>query len=352
MRSENSRGIRKWSAARSRSERRCERSARSKAGCRGTKSPERLPTSAARSPKVDARGPPKAAAPKNARGRSAEIRLAEDPRRLLQAADLLFAPRRPLLPRHTGVHAHGLELLELVQRVFEDFLLGAKVSLSLADVEQRLCFLPLFRHLELAFLFDVILSVLFEVLELLLLIRLQRVGLRNRVLEVILDDLEKTKDARRSVLLPLDLDESGRAVERVQDVHRGLDSRLARSRVRNHLLVAFLLFAAELGLVVERLVQIRDVLREQEHLLRELVSERALLHVERVVAVDFVLRRVALVLRVLHVLVAPGLLVLLRLGLRLEARDEVLDHLPDLLEGSRRVAELEEKRAQRPALQL
>ena len=59
--------------------------------------------------------------------------LAEDPQRLLQAADLLFAPRRPLLPRHAGVHAHGLELLELVQRVLEDFLLGPKVSLSLSQ---------------------------------------------------------------------------------------------------------------------------------------------------------------------------------------------------------------------------
>ena len=52
---------------------------------------------------------------------------------LLERIDLLVATRAALLPRHAAVDAHGLELLELVQRVLEDFLLGPKVSLSLSQ---------------------------------------------------------------------------------------------------------------------------------------------------------------------------------------------------------------------------
>merc|ERR1719504_225154 len=81
-------------------------------------------------------------------GRLAEIRLLENAHGFLQAIDFLLATCRPLLPRHPGFDAHGLELLELVQRVLENFLLSSEVCVCLAHVKRRLRLLPLLRYLE------------------------------------------------------------------------------------------------------------------------------------------------------------------------------------------------------------
>merc|ERR1719387_3214583 len=59
----------------------------------------------------------------------------------------------------------------------------------------------------------------------------------------------------------------------------------------------------------------------------------------------------ALILRVLRLLVAPLLLRLLALGVRLELLDELLDHRLDLGERARRVPQLQEQRRERGALQ-
>merc|ERR1719258_673105 len=60
---------------------------------------------------------------------------------------------------------------------------------------------------------------------------------------------------------------------------------------------------------------------------------------------------VAFILRVLRLLVAPLLLRLLALGVRLELLDELLDHRLDLGEWARRVPQLQEQRRERGALQ-
>merc|ERR1719399_2645488 len=263
-------------------------------------------------------------------------------------------------------------------------LLRLQVGLRLGDVELGVRLVGLRRLLERTLVRDIRLGVRLERVVLALGRRLRSLRGGDAAREVLLDLLEQRDDRlgrvrlatvlarnaarirghvvnglavrartlRREPLVPLSgrrlLQESGtRVVEAVEH----LDRSLARRRIRDGLLVLGALLLAELRRLVQRLLQIGNLLGELHDVLREAVHERVLLRVERVQVLDLALRRVALRRGLLHVLVAPALLVRLGLRLRLQARDKVLDHLLDFRERARRLADLHEEGAEDRALQ-
>merc|ERR1719261_1707605 len=317
-----------------------------------------------------------------------EVRVLQDLEGLLEGLDLLVAPSRALLPGHAAVHAHGLELLQLVQRGLQQLLLRLEVGLRLGDVELGVRLVGLRSLLQRTLVRDIRLGVRLERVVLALGRRLRSLRGGDAAREVLLDLLEQRDDrlgrvrlaavlarntarirghvvnglavrARilsREALVPLSgrrlLQESGtRVVEAVEHLNRVLNRRLPRRRIRDGLLVLSALLLAELRRLVQRLLQIGNLLGELHDVLREAVHERVLLRVERVQVLNLALGRVALLRGPLHVLVAPALLVRLGLGLRLQARDEVLDHLLDFRERARRLADLDQERAEDRALQ-
>merc|ERR1719261_491230 len=317
-----------------------------------------------------------------------EVRVLQDLEGLLEGLDLLVAPSRALLPGHAAVHANGLELLQLVQRGLQQLLLRLEVGLRLGDVELGVRLVGLRRLLQRTLVRDIRLGVRLERVVLALGRRLRRLRGGDAAGEVLLDLLEQRDDRlgrvrlaavlarnaarirghvvhglavraralRGEPLVPLSgrrlLQESGtRVVEAVEHLDRVLDRSLARRRIRDGLLVLGALLLTELRGLVQRLLQVGDLLGELHDVLREAVHERVLLRVERVQVLDLALGRVALRRGLLHVLVAPALLVRLSLRLRLQARDEVLDHLLDFRERARRLADLDQERAEDRALQ-
>merc|ERR1719399_780725 len=267
-------------------------------------------------------------------------------------------------------------------------LLRLEVGLRLSDVELGVRLVGLRRLLQRTLVRDIRLGVRLERVVLALGRRLRSLRGGDAAREVLLDLLEQRDDRlgrvrlaavlarnaarirghvvnglavraralRREPLVPLSgrrlLQESGtRVVEAVEHLDRVLDRSLARRRIRDGLLVLGALLLAELSRLVQRLLQIGNLLGELHDVLREAVHERVLLRVERVQVLDVALGRVALLRGLLHVLVAPALLVRLGLRLRLQARDKVLDHLLDFRERARRLADLHEEGAEDRALQ-
>merc|ERR1719399_2329519 len=267
-------------------------------------------------------------------------------------------------------------------------LLRLEVGLRLSDVELGVRLVGLRRLLQRTLVRDIRLGVRLERVVLALGRRLRSLRGGDAAREVLLDLLEQRDDRlgrvrlaavlarnaarirghvvnglavraralRREPLVPLSgrrlLQESGtRVVEAVEHLDRVLDRSLARRRIRDGLLVLGALLLAELSRLVQRLLQIGNLLGELHDVLREAVHERVLLRVERVQVLDLALGRVALRRGLLHVLVAPALLVRLGLRLRLQARDKVLDHLLDFRERARRLADLHEEGAEDRALQ-
>merc|ERR1719248_301060 len=317
-----------------------------------------------------------------------EVRVLQDLEGLLEGLDLLVATSRALLPGHAAVHAHGLELLQLVQRGLQQLLLRLEVGLRLGDVELGVRLVGLRRLLQRTLVRDIRLGVRLERVVLALGRRLRRLRGGDAAREVLLDLLEQRDDRlgrvrlaavlarnaagirghvidglairarvlRGETLVPLGgrrLLQEGRprVVEAVEHLDRILDRSLAGRRIRDGLLVLGALFLAELRRLVQRLLQVGDLLGQLHDVLREAVHERVLLRVERVQVLDLALGRVALRGGLLHVLIAPALLVRLGLGLRLQARDEVLDHLLDFRERARRLADLDQEGAEDRALQ-
>merc|ERR1719359_549537 len=272
-------------------------------------------------------------------------------------------------------------------RGLQQLLLRLQVGLRLGDVELGVRLVGLCRLLERTLVRDIRLGVRLERVVLALGIRLRRLRGGDAAREVLLDLLEQRDDRlgrvrlaavlaahaasvrghvvnglairarvlRREPLVPLSgrrlLQEGTRVVEVVEHLDRVLNRCLTRRRVGDGLLVLGALLLAELRRLVQRLLQIGNLLGELHDVLREAVHERVLLRVERVQILDLALGRVALRRGLLHVLVAPALLVRLGLHLRLQARDKVLDHLLDFRERARRLADLHKEGAEDRALQ-
>merc|ERR1719243_16459 len=283
--------------------------------------------------------------------------LVEDLHRLLERLDFLRALLVFLLPILWLLDAHALELLQLRKRQFLLRLRILQLVLGVVELVREVRHLRLLLLLTLFLVCDVLFSLRLELLELLLGSLLLSGRRLNGPLEVADDDLEKPNNPLGCVLVPVifalerrrrkvahglsvparirrgvlaGLLKEGVVVELLKRRERHLGCAEPSRGVRDRLHVLRLLVLPELRRLLERLVQLGNLLPQHLDLRSELLQLRFDVVDLRRVLLDVRRRAVAVPDGSRHLLVAEALRLGFRLRIGLELRDKILDHAADL----------------------